>query len=81
MSHNKGQYTFGQLVTIVEDLKLMLEKLRKEFDDHKENFDVHLRNIEPEDQCTPHPADIPDNCKQECHCQFKDVMRRCAHKT
>lgn len=66
MSHNKGQYTFGQLVTIVEDLKLMLEKLRKEFDDHKNNFDVHLRNIEPEeDQCTSHPADLPDNSKQK----------------
>ena len=65
MSHNKGQYTFGQLVTIVEDLKLMLEKLRKEFDDHKNNFDVHLRNIEPEEnQCTSHPADLPDNSKQ-----------------
>ena len=65
MSHNKGQYTFGQLVAIVEDLKLMLEKLRKEFDDHKENFDVHIRNTEPEDQCTPNPADIPDNSKQK----------------
>ena len=66
MSHNKGQYTFGQLVTIVEDLKLMLEKLRKEFDDHKNNFDVHLRNIEPEEnQCTSHPADLPDNSKQK----------------
>jgi len=39
MSHNRGQYTFGQLVTVVEDLKMVVETLTKEFEQYKAKID------------------------------------------
>lgn len=46
MSQNRGQYTFGQLVTVVEDLKIVVENLKKEFELYKSKIDNRIGSFE-----------------------------------
>ena len=46
MSHNRGQYTFGQLVTVVEDLKMVVETLTKEFEQYKAKIENKIGILE-----------------------------------